>query len=64
TDATYPVSASSIELAPGESAVLTFGWLGAGPLTSDVSAQITPGTSRVVATNASSRCDSLLWPQR
>ncbi|MCI4658231.1 DUF4012 domain-containing protein [Cryobacterium zhongshanensis] len=63
TDSTYPVSASSVELAPGESTVITFGWLGGTPFAGDAAAQITPGTSQVIATKAPSSCDSVLWPQ-
>lgn len=42
TDSTYPVSSVSVELAPGESTVLRFSWLGAEPFPGDLEAQSTP----------------------
>lgn len=42
TDATYPVSTISVELAPGESTVLRFNWLGAGPFSGDLRLRSTP----------------------
>jgi hypothetical protein len=42
TDATYPVSTIAVELAPGESTVLSFDWLGAEPFDGDLEVQSTP----------------------
>ena len=42
TDAGYQVSGITVELAPGESTVLRFGWLGAGPFVGSLSIQATP----------------------
>ncbi len=42
TDATYPVSTIGIELAPGESSVLRFSWLGAHAFTGDLELRSTP----------------------
>jgi len=39
---TYPVSSLDVELAPGQSTVLRFGWLGAGPFDGNVVTQTTP----------------------
>ncbi|WP_159433881.1 DUF4012 domain-containing protein [Cryobacterium flavum] len=42
TDATYPVSTIAIELAPGESTVLRFAWLGPEPFAGDLELRSTP----------------------
>lgn len=42
TDATYPVSTIAVELAPGESTVLSFDWLGAEPFDGELAVQSTP----------------------
>lgn len=42
TDSTYPVSSIAVELAPGESTVLRFDWLGAEPFAGELKAQMTP----------------------
>ena len=42
TDATYPVSTIAIELAPGESTVLRFNWLGPEPFSGDLELRSTP----------------------
>ena len=42
TDATYPVSTIGIELAPGESTVLRFSWLGDEPFSGDLDVRSTP----------------------
>ncbi|WP_104131764.1 DUF4012 domain-containing protein [Cryobacterium sp. M91] len=41
-DATYPVSTIAIELAPGESTVLRFNWLGPEPFSGDLELRSTP----------------------
>ena len=46
TDSTYPVSAAGVELAPGESTVLHYSWLGEKPFTGQLVAQTTPGINR------------------
>ena len=47
TDSTYPVSAASVELSPGESTVLHFGWLGEKPFAGDLLTQVTPGVNSI-----------------
>ncbi|WP_146069310.1 DUF4012 domain-containing protein [Cryobacterium sp. Y11] len=42
TDATYPVSTITIELAPGESTVLRFAWLGPEPFAGNLELRSTP----------------------
>ena len=42
TDASYPVSTVGIELAPGESSVLRFSWLGAQAFAGDLKLRSTP----------------------
>ncbi|TFD20151.1 DUF4012 domain-containing protein [Cryobacterium sp. TMS1-13-1] len=42
TDATYPVSTIAIELAPSESTVLRFNWLGPEPFSGDLELRSTP----------------------
>jgi hypothetical protein len=42
TDATYPLTSIEVELAPGESTVLRFNFLGAGPFGGDIELQMTP----------------------
>ncbi|WP_104131763.1 DUF4012 domain-containing protein [Cryobacterium sp. M91] len=42
TDASYPVTSLVFELAPGESTVLHFDWLGTGPFTGDLALRSTP----------------------
>jgi hypothetical protein len=61
TDSTYPVSAVSVELAPGESAVLEFGWLGDKPDKSSLIAQMTPGINTNETRELDSSCESALW---
>ena len=61
TDATYPVSQASIELAPGESTTLQFGWLGEGPFDGEVTAQSTPRIQPSVQQTAHLTCQSPPW---
>jgi hypothetical protein len=42
TDATYPVSTLTVELAPGESSTVRYSWLGAEPFDGDIELQMTP----------------------
>ncbi|WP_051973620.1 DUF4012 domain-containing protein [Cryobacterium sp. MLB-32] len=42
TGVSYPVSSLDVELAPGQSTRLTFGWLGAEPFDGNVVTEITP----------------------
>lgn len=42
TDSTYPVSQASVELAPGESTVLHYSWLGGAPSNGRLLAETTP----------------------
>jgi hypothetical protein len=42
TDSTYPLSILTVELAPGESSLLRFEWLGAEPFDGDLELQMTP----------------------
>ncbi|TFC76704.1 DUF4012 domain-containing protein [Cryobacterium sp. TMS1-20-1] len=42
TDASYPVTSLVFELAPGESTVLLFNWLGAAPFSGDLELRSTP----------------------
>ncbi|RJT91030.1 DUF4012 domain-containing protein [Cryobacterium melibiosiphilum] len=42
TDESYPVSTIAVDLAPGESTVLSFDWLGAEPFSGDLEVQSTP----------------------
>ncbi|MCY7404244.1 MAG: DUF4012 domain-containing protein [Cryobacterium sp.] len=53
TDATYPVSSIGIELAPGESAVLRFSWLGAQAFTGALELRSTP----LIALHAATQLD-------
>ena len=46
TDSTYPVSTAGVDLAPGESTVLRYEWLGDQPFTGALEAQVTPGINR------------------
>ncbi|TFC18201.1 DUF4012 domain-containing protein [Cryobacterium algoritolerans] len=61
TDSSYPVSALSVELAPGESTVLEFGWLGERPDKSSLIAQMTPGINQNETRLVDSSCESALW---
>jgi cytoskeletal protein RodZ len=42
SDAGYPVSAATVELAPGQSTVLSYEWLGSGPFEGNIELQTTP----------------------
>jgi hypothetical protein len=42
TDATYPVSTLSVQLAPGETTTVRYLWLGAEPFRGDIELQMTP----------------------
>jgi hypothetical protein len=42
TDGTYPVTSIDFELAPGESTVLRFDWLGPEPFSGDLELRSTP----------------------
>ena len=42
TDTGYPVSSLTVELAPGDSTTITYGWLGAKPFSGDIVTQMTP----------------------
>ncbi|TFB95890.1 DUF4012 domain-containing protein [Cryobacterium sp. HLT2-28] len=61
TDATYPVSSLGIELAPGESAVLHFNWLGDRADSASLIAQMTPGIHTTETGVANVTCESPLW---
>jgi hypothetical protein len=61
TDSTHPVSLASVELAPGESTVLTFGWLGADAFAGDLVAQSTPVIYRNHPAELAFTCESPLW---
>jgi hypothetical protein len=61
TDSTYPVSAVGIELAPGETTVLHFNWLGERPDTASLIAQMTPGILVTETGIANVTCGSPLW---
>jgi hypothetical protein len=61
TDAEYPVSASTVELAPGQSTILQFGWLGEKPDTSPLVAQMTPGIHVAQSAGVKLSCESALW---
>jgi hypothetical protein len=61
TDAGYPVSASTVELAPGQSTVLQFGWLGEKPDVSPLVAQMTPGIHVAQVADVKLSCESALW---
>ena len=60
TDSGHPVSAISVELAPGASTVLRFAWLGAHPSTGEIVAQITPAIYSRTARTVDISCQSLL----
>lgn len=57
TDSTYPVSSVSVELAPGESTVLRFDWLGSEPFTGGLEAQSTPVINLPVTQNLKIACE-------
>ncbi|MEA9999652.1 DUF4012 domain-containing protein [Cryobacterium sp. RTS3] len=61
TDSTYPVSSSTVELAPGASAVLDFGWLGAEKFEGELEAESTPGVNPILVAKTAPTCDSALW---
>ena len=61
TDTTYPVSALSVELAPGESTVLEFGWLGERADKSSLVARMTPGINQNETRLVDTSCESALW---
>ncbi|WP_105033681.1 DUF4012 domain-containing protein [Cryobacterium aureum] len=55
-DAGYPVSSIGIELAPGESTVLRFNWLGPSPFTGDIELRSTPLIALNEPTSLDLRC--------
>jgi hypothetical protein len=61
TDSSYPVSSASVELAPGESSVLRFGWLGEKPFDGGVGVEVTPLIRAIPATSFEPACESLVW---
>ncbi|MGO4692070.1 DUF4012 domain-containing protein [Glaciibacter sp. 2TAF33] len=61
TDSAHPVSLVSVELAPGESTVLTFGWLGPNAFVGDVLTQSTPVIYRNDPAELALTCESPLW---
>jgi Protein of unknown function (DUF4012) len=61
TDSAYPVSLVSVELAPGESTVLTFGWLGPKAFSGELLTQSTPVIFRNDETKLALTCESPLW---
>ena len=61
TDSTYPVSSISVELAPGQSTVLHFGWLGLKPSSAPIVAQSTPVIHLNETRELDLSCESALW---
>lgn len=61
SDSTYPVSMASVELAPGESTVLHFAWLGAKPFTGQLVTQATPVINLHETSRLALTCESPLW---
>jgi hypothetical protein len=61
TDSTYPVSLASVELAPGESTVLTFGWLGPTAFAGNLVTQSTPVINLHETAKMALTCESPLW---
>ena len=61
TDSSYPVSAITVELAPGESTVLHFGWLGLEPSSAPIVAQLTPVIHLNKTRELDLGCESALW---
>ena len=61
TDSTYPVSSIAVELGPGESTVLHFGWLGLEPSSAPIVAQLTPGIHLHDTRELELGCESALW---
>jgi hypothetical protein len=60
TDSTYPVSTAGVELAPGESTVLHYAWLGDQPFSGELVAQATPGVNRNETRMMKTGCESPL----
>ncbi|WP_166806184.1 DUF4012 domain-containing protein [Cryobacterium cheniae] len=61
TDSSHPVSAIEVELAPGESTVLHFGWLGLEPSSAPIVAQSTPVIHLNETRELELGCESALW---
>ena len=61
TDSSHPVSAIEVELVPGESTVLHFGWLGLEPSSAPVIAQSTPVIHLNETRELDLGCESALW---
>jgi hypothetical protein len=61
TDSGYPVSTTSVELAPGESTVLQFGWLGAEAFAGKLVTQATPVINLHETSQLALTCESPLW---
>jgi hypothetical protein len=61
TDSGYPVSSISVELAPGETTTLHFGWLGAKPFTGESLIQMTPVINGPATTKVDFSCESALF---
>jgi hypothetical protein len=61
TDSTHPVSLVSVELAPGETTVLTFGWLGPKAFAGELVIQSTPVIHRHETAELALTCESPLW---
>jgi hypothetical protein len=60
TDSGYPVSAITVELAPGETTTLHFGWLGAKPFKGASLIQMTPTINGAATTKVDFSCESPL----
>jgi hypothetical protein len=60
-DSTYPVSSAMVELAPGQSTVLRFGWLGDKPHAGGVGIEGTPLIRSNQPTIIAPTCESLVW---
>jgi hypothetical protein len=61
TDSGYPVSATTVELVPGQTTVLHFRFLGPKPSTAELVAQMTPGIHMQETGVAGISCESPLW---
>ena len=61
TDSSHPVSAIEVELAPGESTVLHFGWLGLEPSSAPIVVQSTPVIHLNETRELDLGCKSALW---
>jgi len=57
TDSGHPVSSLAVELAPGQTVVLHFNWLGAESFSGELAAQITPGIYRIETQKVKVTCE-------